>query len=51
MVEETNRDINVFANKGLRTLAVAYRLVPDEEYDKLAQSKSYAKFTYKKTLS
>ncbi|CAH2075970.1 unnamed protein product, partial [Iphiclides podalirius] len=38
MVEETNRDINVFANKGLRTLAVAYREIPHEEYDRVTES-------------
>ncbi|KOB75715.1 Uncharacterized protein OBRU01_07021, partial [Operophtera brumata] len=31
MVEDTNRDIDVFANRGLRTLAIAFRLIPDAE--------------------
>lgn len=32
MEEATDRDINIFARRGLRTLAVAYREVPEEEY-------------------
>ncbi|XP_063363276.1 phospholipid-transporting ATPase IF [Cydia amplana] len=35
MVDDTNVDINSFANKGLRTLAIAYREIPDEEYEKV----------------
>ncbi|CAG9785399.1 unnamed protein product [Diatraea saccharalis] len=31
-MENTERDVNAFANKGLRTLAVAYRQIPEEEY-------------------
>ncbi|CAG5058813.1 unnamed protein product [Parnassius apollo] len=38
MVDETNRDINVFANKGLRTLAVAYREISLEEYETVMES-------------
>lgn len=38
-VQETDRDINIFANKGLRTLAIAYREVPEEEYEKVAEGK------------
>ncbi|XP_035434011.2 phospholipid-transporting ATPase IF [Spodoptera frugiperda] len=37
-VQETDRDINIFANKGLRTLAIAYREVPEEEYEKVAEA-------------
>ncbi|RVE49642.1 hypothetical protein evm_005699 [Chilo suppressalis] len=32
IMEDTDRDVNEFANKGLRTLAVAYREIPEEEY-------------------
>ncbi|CAH2107980.1 unnamed protein product [Euphydryas editha] len=38
LVEETNRDINSFANKGLRTLAIAYREIPQDEYERVAES-------------
>ncbi|KAI5632367.1 cation transport ATPase (P-type) domain-containing protein [Phthorimaea operculella] len=38
MVETIERDIDFFANRGLRTLAVAYRLVPDEEYDGITEA-------------
>ncbi|XP_073949125.1 phospholipid-transporting ATPase IF-like [Choristoneura fumiferana] len=38
LIEQTNQNINTFANKGLRTLAVAYREVPDEEYDRVCES-------------
>lgn len=37
-VQETDRDINIFANKGLRTLAIAYREVPEEEYERVAEA-------------
>ncbi|XP_053612418.1 phospholipid-transporting ATPase IF-like isoform X2 [Plodia interpunctella] len=37
VVEEVNKDIDSFANKGLRTLAVAYREIPQEEYDKVSE--------------
>ncbi|XP_047509225.1 phospholipid-transporting ATPase IF [Pieris napi] len=37
-IEETERDITAFATKGLRTLAVAYREIPTEEYDRVAES-------------
>ena len=40
LIEETERDINSFANKGLRTLAVAYREVPVDEYEKVAECKN-----------
>ncbi|XP_048480436.1 phospholipid-transporting ATPase IF isoform X1 [Plutella xylostella] len=33
VIDITNRDITTFANKGLRTLAIAYREIPQEEYD------------------
>ncbi|XP_034826885.1 phospholipid-transporting ATPase IF-like isoform X4 [Maniola hyperantus] len=36
-IEETDRDINTFANKGLRTLAIAYREIPVEEYERVAE--------------
>ncbi|XP_038214547.1 probable phospholipid-transporting ATPase IF [Zerene cesonia] len=38
LIEETDRDINAFANKGLRTLAIAYREIPREEYEKVTES-------------
>ncbi|XP_068632358.1 phospholipid-transporting ATPase IF-like [Battus philenor] len=38
MIEDTNRDINLFANKGLRTLAIAYREIPQEEYARVTES-------------
>ncbi|XP_045447755.1 phospholipid-transporting ATPase IF-like [Melitaea cinxia] len=38
LIEETDRDINYFANKGLRTLAIAYREIPLEEYERVAES-------------
>ncbi|XP_060803599.1 phospholipid-transporting ATPase IF isoform X2 [Amyelois transitella] len=38
IVEEVNRDIDSFANKGLRTLAIAYREVPQDEYDKVCEA-------------
>lgn len=38
LIEDTDRDINIFAKKGLRTLAVAYREIPQEEYDEIAKS-------------
>ncbi|XP_013181394.1 PREDICTED: probable phospholipid-transporting ATPase IF [Papilio xuthus] len=38
MIEETNRDINAFANRGLRTLAVAYREIPYEEYARVTEA-------------
>lgn len=37
MIEETNRDINAFANRGLRTLAVAYREISYEEYARVTE--------------
>lgn len=37
LIEETDRDINYFANKGLRTLAIAYREIPLEEYERVAE--------------
>ncbi|XP_072939136.1 phospholipid-transporting ATPase IF-like [Epargyreus clarus] len=37
LIEDTNRDINTFANKGLRTLAIAYREIPAEEYEKVTE--------------
>ncbi|CAH2236701.1 jg20919 [Pararge aegeria aegeria] len=36
-IEETDRDINTFANKGLRTLAIAYREIPLEEYERISE--------------
>ncbi|CAG8528415.1 16324_t:CDS:2 [Acaulospora colombiana] len=30
--EDTLTDLEVFANEGLRTLCIAYRVIPDEEY-------------------
>jgi phospholipid-translocating ATPase len=30
--DQTSKDMEVFANSGLRTLCIAYRLIPDEEY-------------------
>ncbi|CAH0714141.1 unnamed protein product, partial [Brenthis ino] len=38
LIEQTERDINYFANEGLRTLAIAYREIPAEEYVKVAES-------------
>ncbi|XP_063822366.1 phospholipid-transporting ATPase IF-like [Ostrinia nubilalis] len=38
LIEDTDSDINVFANKGLRTLAIAYREIPEEEYNKISES-------------
>ncbi|XP_037298085.1 probable phospholipid-transporting ATPase IF isoform X2 [Manduca sexta] len=38
LIEDTNRDITMFANKGLRTLAVAYREIPEEEYARVAEN-------------
>ncbi|XP_075974263.1 phospholipid-transporting ATPase IF-like [Anticarsia gemmatalis] len=38
LIEDTNRDINTFANRGLRTLAVAYREISEEEYDKVTEA-------------
>ncbi|CAG8454919.1 14684_t:CDS:2 [Funneliformis caledonium] len=38
--EETLSDLEVFANEGLRTLCIAYRVIPDEEYNVWA--KKYA---------
>ncbi|XP_049868001.1 phospholipid-transporting ATPase IF [Pectinophora gossypiella] len=38
MVDMTERDIDIFARKGLRTLAVAYRHVPDEEYERIGEA-------------
>nr|XP_021202672.2 probable phospholipid-transporting ATPase IF isoform X1 [Bombyx mori] len=38
LVEEVNRDINAFAVKGLRTLAIAYREISDEEYTRVSES-------------
>ncbi|KAL0880610.1 hypothetical protein ABMA27_001840 [Loxostege sticticalis] len=38
LIEDTDRDINMFANKGLRTLAIAYREIPDEEYNKVVET-------------
>ncbi|KAH9632793.1 hypothetical protein HF086_012618 [Spodoptera exigua] len=40
--KETDRDINIFANKGLRTLAIAYREVPEDEYEKVAEGKIFS---------
>ncbi|XP_050674111.1 phospholipid-transporting ATPase IF isoform X2 [Leptidea sinapis] len=37
LVEETDRDINSFANRGLRTLAIAYRQINDEEYQTIIE--------------
>ncbi|XP_023940594.2 phospholipid-transporting ATPase IF-like [Bicyclus anynana] len=36
-IEETDKDINVFANKGLRTLAIAYREIPVDEYERISE--------------
>jgi len=30
--DQTSKDMEAFANSGLRTLCIAYRLIPDEEY-------------------
>uniref|UniRef100_A0A2A4JGX5 Phospholipid-transporting ATPase n=1 Tax=Heliothis virescens TaxID=7102 RepID=A0A2A4JGX5_HELVI len=38
LVEETDRDINTFANKGLRTLAIAYREIPEDEYERVNEA-------------
>nr|XP_026489738.1 probable phospholipid-transporting ATPase IF [Vanessa tameamea] len=38
LIEETDRDINIFANKGLRTLAIAYREIPEDEYERVSES-------------
>ncbi|KAJ8721706.1 hypothetical protein PYW07_002481 [Mythimna separata] len=38
LVEETDRDISSFANKGLRTLAIAYREIPADEYERVAEA-------------
>ncbi|CAG8475237.1 6966_t:CDS:2 [Acaulospora morrowiae] len=35
--ENTLRDLGVFANEGLRTLCIAYRTIPDDEYEVWAQ--------------
>lgn len=42
LVEDISRDIDVFANKGLRTLAIAYRVIPDAEYNSVAECESYS---------
>ncbi|CAG8519167.1 5749_t:CDS:2, partial [Dentiscutata heterogama] len=36
--EDTLADLEKFANEGLRTLCVAYRVIPEEEYNVWAQS-------------
>ncbi|CAG8460212.1 3021_t:CDS:2 [Paraglomus occultum] len=41
--EDTLADLEVFANEGLRTLCIAYRVVPEEEYN--TWSKKYAEAT------
>ncbi|XP_047019641.1 phospholipid-transporting ATPase IF isoform X2 [Helicoverpa zea] len=38
LVEETDKDINTFANKGLRTLAIAYREIPEDEYERVNEA-------------
>ncbi|XP_041988181.1 phospholipid-transporting ATPase IF [Aricia agestis] len=38
LIEETDKDISAFAVKGLRTLAIAYREIPSEEYEKVGES-------------
>ncbi|XP_052754672.1 phospholipid-transporting ATPase IF-like [Galleria mellonella] len=38
IIEDVNRDIDTFANRGLRTLAVAYRTISQEEYARVAES-------------
>ncbi|KAL4705339.1 hypothetical protein ACJJTC_006825 [Scirpophaga incertulas] len=37
-IEETNTNVNLFANEGLRTLAIAYREIPEDEYYKTSES-------------
>ncbi|KAM3958482.1 phospholipid-transporting ATPase IF [Aphomia sociella] len=37
IIEDVNRDIDTFANRGLRTLAVAYREIPQAEYTRVAE--------------
>ncbi|XP_059051431.1 phospholipid-transporting ATPase IF [Achroia grisella] len=38
IIEDVNKDIDSFANRGLRTLAVAYRKISPEEYAEVAES-------------
>ncbi|KAJ2942708.1 hypothetical protein O0L34_g2178 [Tuta absoluta] len=38
MVDTIERDIDFFANRGLRTLAVAYRQVSDEDYENITRA-------------
>ena len=32
LMEQTKKDMEMFANNGLRTLCISYRYVPEEEY-------------------
>ncbi|XP_026732773.1 probable phospholipid-transporting ATPase IF [Trichoplusia ni] len=38
LIEDTDRDVTTFANRGLRTLAIAYREIPEEEYERVTEA-------------